>query len=176
MAPGETSGSTSLVTSRVLTRITDLEPLSDSWDALAVELGRPRSTPAWVLAWYRAVMPRDAEIRVIVVWVDAVLAAVAPLFVRRNRLGLFRYEMAGANTLVGVEPLICGRLADVAGPALALAFTQLRPVADIVHLECVRGISPLLCGVEKQWSARRATVVSTPSSVAHIDLADGHEG
>ena len=49
----------------LITDLPGLERIRDGWDALAAELGRPFSSPAWTLAWWRHAAPSGAELRVI---------------------------------------------------------------------------------------------------------------
>ena len=81
--------------------IIDDEPGLDSiiaqWDALAVRIGKPLSTPAWMLAWWRNARPEDAEMRVVAIVDGERLVGVAPLFATRSRSSRSAYEVMAAR-------------------------------------------------------------------------------
>ena len=112
-------------------------PFFEQWDALAAQLGRPRSAPAWVLAWYRHVLGDARSARILVATAGRDLVGVLPLWWSRDRLGLVRYDIAGRQTLVGVEPLATPELAGAAAGRLVAALARLRPAPDIISTECV---------------------------------------
>ena len=62
-----------MATAELITDLAGLERIRAGWDALAVELGRPFSSPSWTLAWWRRAAPEGAELRVV-----AVLSGEAP--------------------------------------------------------------------------------------------------
>jgi hypothetical protein len=54
-----------------------LAPHLAAWDELAVAAGRPYCAPAWMLAWWRALVPAGSELRVVLALDVAVVRGVA---------------------------------------------------------------------------------------------------
>ncbi len=159
----------------VLTRVGQLEPLVEPWDDLAAAPSRPRSVPAWVISWYRHALPRGARLRVIVVWAGDDLAGVMPLFGRRNRLGFFRYQLAGTRMLTGVEPLVRSGTEEQVLPLMAEVLAGLTPTPDIVHFECVESGRRWLEHAAAQWPGRPPEVINSLTRSPSIQLGDGYE-
>jgi CelD/BcsL family acetyltransferase involved in cellulose biosynthesis len=119
----------------------DFEPLTASWDALAVATGSPFGAPAWAQAWWRHLAPDGARLAVVAVHARDGLIGLAPLYCSR-RLGVteFRVLSGGFASRVGIlaSP---GREHEVAAAiAGALADADLRP--DIFRWEAVDAASP----------------------------------
>jgi CelD/BcsL family acetyltransferase involved in cellulose biosynthesis len=121
-----------------------------------VERRKPRSSPAWVLAWYRHYMPPGALARVAVVHDAGQLVGVAPFHVERSGFGLIRYEMA-APVMNGVEPLCAPGRDDDVGMAIGGALAKADPVPDIVSLDWLTVDSRLRHAVPAGW--RRSLAV-----------------
>lgn len=75
----------------------DAETISEQWDELAVEAGRPYCSPAWMLAWWAHARTGDARLRMIVVSERGRVLAVAPFFAQVGRFGLVEYRLLGAG-------------------------------------------------------------------------------
>ena len=141
-----------------------LKGYAAGWDALAVERRRPRSAPAWSLAWYRHALPTGALIRALVVTEGTAVIAVVPFFVVRTGFGFYRYEPA-APELHGVEPLCAAGRDEEAGEAIATALATCDPLPDIVSLDWLPAGSPLPQLVRSAWPRPRPAIIrkSTPS-------------
>jgi CelD/BcsL family acetyltransferase involved in cellulose biosynthesis len=74
-----------------------LEAHQPAWDELAVLNRQPYSSPAWVLAWWRHVASRTAQLRTVLVFDGNDLVAVAPFFVDRGLGGLVRVRLLGSS-------------------------------------------------------------------------------
>lgn len=139
------------------------------WDALACELGAPRSVPACTLAWYRHLLDDVDDARLVVVRAQGSVVGIWPLHLTRTRRGLVRYRMAGHQSIVGMEPLVA-RGQPAVREALVVGLMDLRPVADVVELECV--------GADHDWPSRladglgpwRPVLRTEPSSAPWFDL------
>ena len=163
------------IKAEVISELERLESLVEAWDDLAVSQSRPRSAPAWVISWYRHVLPRRARPRVIVVWDGETLAGVMPLFVHRDPLGLFKYQLAGTHTLYGVEPLVRpGAFEDVSA-VLGVALASVVPRPDIVEFDCMVDVRPWLQGVATQWPRRDPEVADRTSREHLTKFGDGFE-
>ena len=119
-------GACDVVLTRVVDDLESLERFASGWDALAVACRRPRSTPAFTVAWYRHALPPGARIRAVLVTDGDDVVGTAPFYVVRTKFGLCRYELA-APVLFGVEPLFApGREEEVAA-AIGLALARPNP-------------------------------------------------
>lgn len=157
----------------VHTSLAELSVLAPQWDAMVIEQGRPRSAPAWVGAWYSCVMPSNSRIRVISAWEGPTLLAVLPLSVRRNRLGLIRYEQAGVGTLTKIEPIIREGSERRAISVVARAVPSLRPLPDIVHFECVGAeYRQLMDEIVACWPGPEPETHAKYSEAPFIDFRD----
>jgi CelD/BcsL family acetyltransferase involved in cellulose biosynthesis len=88
--------------------ISDLEGIEDfraDWDALAVALRRPFCAPAWALTWWKDAAPKGSHLRVVAVFENRDLIAVAPFFAHSGPSGCVRYRMLASGTTARVEPL-----------------------------------------------------------------------
>ena len=93
-----------------------LEPWSEAWDRLAVELSQPCSSPKWMLPWWRHAVPGHAELRTVVVRDGDELVGLAPYFVQLGPLGLAEYRVLSAGAAHRIGPLAKpGREGEVAG-------------------------------------------------------------
>ncbi len=149
-----------------------LEEFAPGWDALAVACRRPRSTPAFTLAWYRHALPPDARIRAIVVTDGDDVVGTAPFYVVRTKFGLCRYELA-TPVLFGVEPLVApGREEEVAA-TIGSTLARVEPVPDIVSVDSLPVGSPLAGLVRAGWPRPRPTLAERHSfPVPHILLGE----
>jgi CelD/BcsL family acetyltransferase involved in cellulose biosynthesis len=141
------------VQAQVITDLGGLEPIRGGWDALAVELGRPFSSPAWTLAWWRHAAPAGTELRVIAVVDGDTVTAVAPFFLEGRR-----YRLLASDASLGVEPLAAAgaERRTIELTAAALAAAQPRP--DLVELAGIRAGSPWPGLLRQTWPGRRPTL------------------
>lgn len=141
------------------------------WDQLALQRRRPFAAPAWSLAWWEALRPPGAEMRVVLLADGEELAGVLPLFCVGRR-----YAPLGGG-MAPVEPLAApGREGEVAEAAVrALEPASPRPAR--LELEA-RADSPdwaaLLGGA---WGGGRGPWRwrSSSAPVPCIDLGDGFD-
>ena len=134
----------------LITDLPGLERIRDGWDALAAELGRPFSSPAWTLAWWRHAAPSGAELRVIAVVEGDTVSAVAPFFVEGRR-----YRLLASDASLGVEPLAAPEAEREAIGLTAAALAGAQPHPDIVELGGIRSTSPWPELLRATWPGRR---------------------
>ncbi|MEK6274213.1 MAG: GNAT family N-acetyltransferase [Actinomycetota bacterium] len=127
-----------------------VEPIRAGWDALAEKLGRPFSSPAWTLAWWRHAAPPGAELRVIAVVDGDTVSGIAPFFAEGRR-----YRLLASDASLGVEPLVVpdGERETIQLAAAALADAQPRP--DLVELSGIGSGSPWPRLLRETWPGRR---------------------
>jgi CelD/BcsL family acetyltransferase involved in cellulose biosynthesis len=91
------------LTADLLDDVDALAPHRAAWDALAVGLGRPYCTPAWMLAWWHEAAPAGGRLAVIAIRDGDELAAIAPFWANPDS---GRYGMLAERTASPVEPLV----------------------------------------------------------------------
>ncbi len=162
---------------RVVTDVDSLEEFAPGWDALAVTCRRPRSAPAFTLAWYRYALPPSAQIRVVVVTDGDEVVGTAPFYVVRTGFGFYQYNMA-VPVLFGVEPLFApGREEEIAS-AIGLALAQAEPVPDLVFFDSLPQGSSWPAFICAGWPRPHLVQVSShsfPWTQIHLDNG-GFEG
>jgi CelD/BcsL family acetyltransferase involved in cellulose biosynthesis len=121
--------------SECITRVEDLDPYLDAWDAMAVEAARPLASPKWLMPWIRHAAPQNAQVRTVVVRDGDGLIGLAPFFAQEGSLGRVDIRLFGVPFSERREPLSKpGREDEVAAEvARLLATTEPRP--SIVALE-----------------------------------------
>jgi CelD/BcsL family acetyltransferase involved in cellulose biosynthesis len=134
-----------------------VERIAAEWDALAVANAEPSCAPAWMLAWWRHVAPRSAELRVVAVRDGAELIGLLPLYVDLgSRRAARRYRLlASDDDFSGsVTPLAApDRVWEVAeAAARLLAGRDLRP--DELELAPLPSASPWTFALRERWPAR----------------------
>jgi CelD/BcsL family acetyltransferase involved in cellulose biosynthesis len=112
-----------------------LERHSAGWDRLAVELGHPYCSPAWMLAWWRHAVHGRAVLRTVVVHEGEELIGLAPYFAQMGRAGLAEYRIIGGGGAHRLAPLARpGREAEVAAAiAQTLAGATPRPSSFLLE-------------------------------------------
>jgi CelD/BcsL family acetyltransferase involved in cellulose biosynthesis len=146
------------VKTEVVSELDRLEELAPEWDALVVATSRPRSAPAWILAWYRHAMVPGAVIRAVIVTDGDAIVGAIPFYVVRSGFGFYRYQLA-APVLHGVEPLCAPGRHEEVGEAMGSALAGCDPTPDIVALDWVRADSPLPRAIRAGWTRPRPEVV-----------------
>jgi CelD/BcsL family acetyltransferase involved in cellulose biosynthesis len=112
-----------------------MEDLYAEWDALAVACALPQMSPAWVLAWWRALAPHGAAPRVVAVRDAGRLVGLAPFFVEPGRGGRVDYRLPGIELAVRLAPLaLPGREWHVA-ETFAHVLARADPRPDAIALE-----------------------------------------
>jgi CelD/BcsL family acetyltransferase involved in cellulose biosynthesis len=121
------------VTAEIFDDARRLEPLRESWDALAVAAGRPFCAPGWALAWWRHASPKAAALRVVAVRDGGELVGIAPLWADSDESRGARYRLLAGRLSAPVGPLAAeGREREVAAAtAEALAAASPRPWAIV---------------------------------------------
>jgi len=158
---------------RVVTDLDSLEQFAPRWDALAVTCRRPRSAPAFTLAWYRHALPPNGRIRAVVVTDENDVVGTAPFYVVRTKFGFYQYNLA-VPLLFGLEPLFAPDRVEEIAAAVGLALAHADPVPDMVFLDSLpQGSSwPALIG--DGWPRPRPELVSPHSFPwSHVHLDDG---
>lgn len=105
----------------------DAEGLREEWDELAVAIGRPFCSPAWMLPWWAHVRTGDARLRMIVLRDRRRVLAIAPFFAQVGNLGLIEYRLLGAGVSQRTGILWRPGYERMLGAALGNALRQLRP-------------------------------------------------
>lgn len=136
-------------TAELITDLAGLERIRTGWDSLAEQLGRPFSSPAWTLAWWRHARPPGAELRVIAVLDGDEVSAVAPFFVDRRR-----YRLLASDASLGVEPLAAPGTEREAFELTAAALAGAQPRPDIVELAGIRSGSAWPRLLRETWPGR----------------------
>jgi CelD/BcsL family acetyltransferase involved in cellulose biosynthesis len=165
------------VLARVLTDVDSLAQFVPGWDALAVKCRRPRSAPAFALAWYRHGLPSNGQQKTVVVTDGDDVVGIAPFYMGRTGFGFYEFNMAGP-VLFGVEPLCApGREEEIAA-AVGHALAHAEPVPDIVYLDSLPQGSSWPTFMAGGWPRPRPALVSPHSFPwSHIYLGDaGYEG
>jgi CelD/BcsL family acetyltransferase involved in cellulose biosynthesis len=118
--------------------LVDIEPaneLREQWEELADAAGRPFSSPAWSLAWWRRAAPEGASLRIAVASDASGLVAVAPFFAARGAGGLATLTPLGSGASQRGEPVaVPGRELEAAP---VLAETLAETGAKVVRFEGV---------------------------------------
>ncbi len=162
---------------RVVTDLETLESFAPGWDALAVRMRRPRSAPAFTLAWYRHALPPGAHIRVVIVTDGDEVVGTAPFCVTRTRFGFYQYNLA-VPMLFGVEPLVSSDREEEIASAMGHALAHTKPVPDLVLIDSLRKGSLLPTHMQGGWPHPDPVLISPHSFPwSHIHLGDeGFEG
>jgi CelD/BcsL family acetyltransferase involved in cellulose biosynthesis len=133
------------------------ERIAAGWDALAVASAEPSSAPAWMLAWWRHVAPRGAELRVVAVRDGEQLIGLLPLYVDLgSRRAASRYRLLASEDdfSASVTPLAApDRVWEVAEAAAELlAARGSRP--DEIELAPLPSASPWTFVLRERWPGR----------------------
>ncbi len=154
----------------IIQSVTSLELLRVEWEALALAASRPYALPAWLLAWWAYMRPRDAQLRVVVVRKGGQLIGIAPFYSERSRYALLGGELASS-----IEPLArAGHEHEVAtAVASALAAAEPRPSAVELKLQPeVPDWPDLLSGAWPGHAPWQSASSSTPAPTVNLDGLD----
>jgi CelD/BcsL family acetyltransferase involved in cellulose biosynthesis len=145
-----------------------LDALSAGWDRLAVERGRPFSSPAWVRSWGRHLAPRDVTLRVVVVTDGDRLVAVAPFAVSG------RDWLAPGGTLAPVEPLATAGQEEAAAAAIARALAAAEPRPRQIWVERQEGSPDWAALLGAGWDGARPWAwTANTAPIPMIEFTDG---
>jgi CelD/BcsL family acetyltransferase involved in cellulose biosynthesis len=138
--------------------VEDPESLTDqlaSWDALAVQTGRPFCSPAWMLAWWHEARTGDARLRVVLVLDQGHLIGVGPFFAQVGALGLVEMRLLAAGFCHRIGPLAAaGRETQVAAE-LARTLAEMHPSPASVVFEGVDAEDGWPELIAAAWPSRR---------------------
>jgi CelD/BcsL family acetyltransferase involved in cellulose biosynthesis len=138
----------------LIEEIAELERYREPWDRLAVALGQPYCSPAWMLPWWRHAVTGTAELRAVVVRDGSELVGLAPYFVQIGRAGLAEYRVLGAGGAHRIGPLAqLGREAEVA-EAIARTLARATPRPSSFLLEGTDAASPWPALIRAAWPGR----------------------
>jgi len=139
--------------SKLVIDVASVALIAAPWDALAVSLKKPYAAPAWLLAWWRHVAPKNAELRIVAVYDDAKLIGLAPFYLDGKTL-----RPLGAGICVEIEPLsVEGRESEVAERTVA-EFSAARPRPQAMTLEGVKEFSPWPALLMRGWPGGRTAM------------------
>lgn len=127
-----------------------LEPLRRDWDALAVAADRPLVAPSWLLAWWRHLAPRGAQLRAVVVRDGGHLVGVAPFYAVRRR-GLEELRLLGSEMSIRNSPLAVAGWEEPVAAAVADALARMVPRPAVVHLDQIDAGSPWPALLARSW-------------------------
>lgn len=159
------------LTSEVFHSADALRPYLGEWDELAERESQPLAVPAWAMAWWRHLRPRDSTLRVVLCWRGDRLAGVVPLFsVGRRYLPL-------ARGMPAAEPLARDGLESQVAEQAAFRLAEAEPAPEAIELD-LHESSPswaeLLCEAWPEEGRARPRVKSeTP--VPRADIGDGFD-
>ncbi len=134
----------------VVAELDRLEELEPGWDALAVACQRPRSAPAWTLAWFRHALPAGALIRTVIISDGTTVIGTAPFSVTRTGAGFYRYSPA-APILNGVAPLCWPGRDEEVGAAIGAALAVAEPTPDVVSIGWMAVASSVPGAIRDGW-------------------------
>lgn len=127
------------VNGEVIDGLESIEPLRESWDALAVACSRPYAAPAWQLGWWRHAAPPGARPLALVARDRGRVAGLIALYAERTPTGMERLRVMGAPLAQGTGAvMVPGREPEVAR-AFAHALAAARPRFATLELEGVLG-------------------------------------
>lgn len=137
----------------------ELDPYLEAWDALAAAAGRPFSTPAWMLAWWREGRSGDARLRVVLALdTDGTLVGVGPFFAQVGPLGLAEYRLLGAGFSHRVGPLATAGREREASTTIATALAESTPAPASIVFEGIDASDPWPELFADGWPGRRPRV------------------
>ena len=136
----------------MVTRDDELVPFVAAWDQMAVEQGRPFSSPAWLLPWWECVAsPAGHQLRAVVVTEGPDVVGVFPFWVERTSTGLNHYRLMGCDVSAGAQPVVRGpALAEVV-PLVLEQLLAAHPTLDVLRLEGVSGDMAWNDAVCRHW-------------------------
>ena len=147
-----------------------LEELRDGWDELAVSCGRPFSSPAWMLAWWRHARPAGARLRAVAAFDGDRLAGIAPIWLTPPTLGRCEQRLLAARLAAPATPLAAPGEEEQVAAALAPAIAA-APGAGTIRLEGQSGSPDWPERLAQAWPGRRPWVHSalpTPAPVVTL--------
>jgi CelD/BcsL family acetyltransferase involved in cellulose biosynthesis len=121
----------------IIDDLDEARALAPAWDELAVRQALPMCAPGWMLAWWRHLAPPEALLRLLAVYDDGELLALAPWFVTERDGERTDMRFLGVEYSDRVDVLCAaGREQEVA-PALRHALKGLEPRPDLIAFEAV---------------------------------------
>jgi CelD/BcsL family acetyltransferase involved in cellulose biosynthesis len=141
-----------MLSSEVITELSELDPLEPEWDELAVANRLPLMSPACVMAWWRQLSPPGAEPRIVAVRDGEQLVGLAPFYVyARSWGGGLGLRLPGIELAGRLAPLaVTGRERAVA-QALGSALAGCNPRLDLLTLEGMPLASDWAAALREAW-------------------------
>jgi len=163
----------------VLEELPALEAIAAEWDALAVASARPLSAPGWLLAWWRALAPVDAALRVVVARDGGQLVGLAPYFAAREG-GLVHYRPLGSDDMgIRNTPLAAEGWELPVARAVAAALAEASPAPAAVHLSQADAGSPWPLLLTRAWpglfTPRRERLREASAPTLHLEAPSYEE-
>ena len=165
---------------RVITEEGDLDAIRTAWDGLAVASRRPLAAPAWQIAWWRAMAPEGARLRVVVVEDETgAVVGVAPyLVVMRSRLAHY-LPLGGPDMCARNAPLAAAGAEVPVARAIAEALSRCSPRPAVVALDQVDVTSPWPALLRRSWPGllppRLEHVRRSQAPTLHLDFESYEE-
>jgi CelD/BcsL family acetyltransferase involved in cellulose biosynthesis len=161
-----------MMRAEIIDNARDARSIAPAWDELAVARSSPYSSPGWLLPWFDSVAPRDARLRLIVVFDGDAVVGVAPFFADVRARGLVRYRLLGVATSGHLDLLARrGRESEV-GAAFGYALAAAQPRPHAVLFEGTPAAAPWPQLLLRAWPGRRARLrseYSKPSPVMRME-------
>ena len=150
-----------MLTAELIDDPAGLEPWTEAWDRLAVELSQPCSSPKWMLPWWKHAVSGQAELRSVVVREGDELVGLAPYFVQIGNYGLAEYRVLSAGAAHRIGPLAKpGREREVA-EAIATTIAAARPRPSSFIFEGIDDDSAWPSLVREAWPGALGSHIRT---------------
>jgi CelD/BcsL family acetyltransferase involved in cellulose biosynthesis len=132
-----------------------VERLYAEWDALAQSSELPLMAPAWLMAWWRHLAPKDARLRVVEIRDGSELVGLAPFFAAPSRgRRQIDYHLLGTRLSAPLAPLSRpGREREVAA-AIGNALGRASPRPDLIVLKGTRSAPRWHKAISDGWPGR----------------------
>ncbi len=124
-----------MVEARILEQESQLAAIREQWDGLAVGLGMPYASPAWMLAWWHHAAPEGAVMRVVTVSDGEQLLGIAPFFAASGEQRSAHYQLMSSRLAPPAPILVDPDRAAETVPALAKALSQAAPKPALLRIE-----------------------------------------
>ena len=154
-----------------LERVEEVRAIWSRWDELAVLAAQPFCAPAWMMSWWEHVAPPGARLRVMAMFEDEQLVALAPFFADRGMGGVRRYRLLGASTSAPLDILARTGIEPEVAAALVDTLRDADPRPDVLMFEGMPATSPWTKLLGERWPGLRACPQYTQPS-PYIELGD----
>jgi CelD/BcsL family acetyltransferase involved in cellulose biosynthesis len=121
----------------VIEDLSAAEAIAPAWDELAIARSLPLCAPGWMLSWWRNLAPPDSGLRIIAVYDDRELIALAPWFIHQGHGARVDLRFLGAEISDRVDILCREGHERTAAAQLRHAIASLKPRPDLIAFEAV---------------------------------------